>query len=420
MGLWLRLSDYERCRAVTALAAKVDVSVQSQERRLLVVDDDPLVLDSIVEYLDDSGYIVDRAGSAVEALNRIEPAETELVVCDLKMPGMDGLTLLGKIRDQWPGVPVVVVSGAGDMDDVVSALRLGASDYLVKPIVNLEVLVHAIERSLAQADLVAQNERYRAQLEQTNAELKRSLRMLEEDQVAARSVQTNMLPAQDVVLTSGIRCQHLLVPSLVLSGDFLDYQAIDESRTFFYMADVSGHGASSALATVLLKSSVLRFFEEAKLDSQLTITPLNLLTRIHQDLRTANLGKFLTCFAGLYDSSQAELTYCVAGHYPRPILCVEQKARFLECSGMPVGLMESLYCEEKTISLRPPFSLHCCSDGVLEVMNALSLSEKEANLLDMAASDFMTTGHLTEIIKSYCLGQHELPDDIALLSISAS
>ena len=80
------------------------------------------------------------------------------------------------------------------MTDVVEALRLGASDFLIKPIVDLEVLEHSIERSLERYSLRQENSRYRAQLEQANSVLKNNLAVLEQDQQAGLMVQMKMLP----------------------------------------------------------------------------------------------------------------------------------------------------------------------------------------------------------------------------------
>ena len=105
--------------------------------KLLVVDDESSVRHSLATYLKDSGFEVLEAQDGREGLEQIRSQNPELVLCDLRMPGMDGLELLGKIAEEELDLPVIVVSGAGSMSDVVDALRLGASDYPVKPIVDL-------------------------------------------------------------------------------------------------------------------------------------------------------------------------------------------------------------------------------------------------------------------------------------------
>ena len=111
------------------------------------------------------------AENGQQALALYEKKSPDLIICDLRMPVMDGLSLLRRIMELTDEVPVIVVSGAGVMTDVVEALRLGASDYLMKPIVDLGVLEHSVERALERSFLVKENYRYRVELESRNQEL---------------------------------------------------------------------------------------------------------------------------------------------------------------------------------------------------------------------------------------------------------
>ena len=140
-------------------------------RKLLVVDDDTIVRESVVAYLEDSGFDVIEAQDGATGLALFHDQKPELVLTDLRMPGMDGLHLLAEIHESCMDVPVIVISGAGVMDDVVEALRLGAVDYLIKPLADMQVLIHAINKSLERLDLLAENKRYREQLETTNTAL---------------------------------------------------------------------------------------------------------------------------------------------------------------------------------------------------------------------------------------------------------
>ena len=78
--------------------------------------------------------------------------------------------------------------------DVAEALRLGAADYLIKPLVDMEVLTHSINKALAVLDLLRENQRYRRELEKANRDLREYVRVLERDQQAGRQVQMNLLP----------------------------------------------------------------------------------------------------------------------------------------------------------------------------------------------------------------------------------
>src|SRR6188474_7296 len=99
----------------------------SASRKLLIIDDDALVRQSIVTYLTDSGFFVCSAADATAALDLLANPEyslPDLIVTDLRMPNGDGLQLLQILHDRHPALPVIVISGAGVMNDVVTALRL--------------------------------------------------------------------------------------------------------------------------------------------------------------------------------------------------------------------------------------------------------------------------------------------------------
>lgn len=116
------------------------------------------------------------------------------MLCDLRMPGMDGFAVLAELTKDFPDLPVLVVSGTGDLGDAIQTLKLGAWDYLTKPIEDLAVVDHALNKALERARLLAENRSYREHLESVNAQLQRSLRQLEEDETSGREIQFTLLP----------------------------------------------------------------------------------------------------------------------------------------------------------------------------------------------------------------------------------
>ena len=114
-------------------------------RRLLIVDDDPAILESLADALEGGRTTVRTARSAEEAIELLAPFEPEVILSDLKMPGMDGLGLLELVRERLPGVDVVLMTAYEDMPTVVRAMRSGAADFLVKPL-DLEEILQVLER----------------------------------------------------------------------------------------------------------------------------------------------------------------------------------------------------------------------------------------------------------------------------------
>jgi len=309
---------------------------------------------------------------------------------------------------------VIVVSGAGVMDDVVQALRLGASDYLVKPIIDLAMLEHSVKRNLELVALERQNQSYRQHLESVNRELRAGLEELRSDQQAGRKVQMKMLP--DFMDVNDFSFRHIIKPSLLLSGDFLDYFPLDDNLYGFYIADVSGHGASSAFVTVLLKNLTYRLKRNLKRGSSDDLFyPVKVLQRMNEELLNTGFGKHLTIIYGVLNVDDGSLDYSVGAHFPMPVLMENGKAQYLTGSGMPVGLFKDAEYQAYHLQLPQRFSLHLFSDGVLEVIPEKSLAEKEKYLLNLIERE---EGNHDGIIQSLdLLSDIDVPDDIALMTV---
>ncbi len=132
---------------------------------VLVVDDEELIRESIGTYLEDSGFSVRQADDGSSGLKAIERHGPDVVLLDLRMPEMDGLEVLAKVTRNWPRIPVIVVTGAGVLKDAIEAVRLGAFDFITKPIIDMAILEHAVRRAVEHSRLMAENRRYRRQLE---------------------------------------------------------------------------------------------------------------------------------------------------------------------------------------------------------------------------------------------------------------
>ncbi|EPJ8758449.1 MAG: two-component system response regulator RssB [Pseudomonas putida] len=389
--------------------------MQKTSATLLIIDDDDVVRASLAAYLEDSGFSVLQAGNGQQGLQVFEEHQPDLVICDLRMPQMGGLELIRQVSERAPQLPVIVVSGAGVMSDAVEALRLGAADYLIKPLEDLAVLEHSVRRALDRSRLVLENQRYRDKLETANRELEASLHLLQEDQTAGRQVQMNMLPESPWV-AGEFAFEHQIIPSLYLSGDFVDYFRVDERRIAFYLADVSGHGASSAFVTVLLKFMTTRLMFELKRSRMREFKPSEVLSHINRGLINSKLGKHVTMVGGVIDEGAGLLTYAVGGHLPLPVLHTPGHTRYLEGRGLPVGLFDEATYQDLVVELPPQFSLSLMSDGILDLLPGDTLKDKEAALPEIVKAAGGSLDGLRQRFGLATLG--DMPDDIALLVLS--
>jgi DNA-binding NtrC family response regulator len=115
--------------------------------RILVVDDETNARTALSELLRDEGYVVEAAADAFKALGKAADFAPDLVLTDLKMPGMDGLALLARLREDSPDLPVVMMTAFGEVETAVRAMQAGARDYLPKP-VNVAELIVVVAREL--------------------------------------------------------------------------------------------------------------------------------------------------------------------------------------------------------------------------------------------------------------------------------
>lgn len=386
-------------------------------RTILLVDDDRIVRESIATYLEDSGYSVIQSHDGSDGYRHYQEDNPDIVVCDLRMPKVDGLSLLRKIADNPKNLPVplIVISGAGNMADVVESLRMGASDYIVKPIVDMKVLEHSIERCLERVDLQRQNDKYKHDLEESNRQLKDSLKVLEQDQHAGLQLQLKMFP-QEPLSVGDYQIDYKLVPSLYLSGDFLEYSEFRDGYLGFYLADVSGHGSSSAFVTALLHHlsiSMVRYNEKKQ---SVTAKPSDILSYFNREIIAVGMDKYVTMFLGMIDVNAGKLEYSVAGHLPMPILATDSSAHYLEGSGMPLGIVPDVEYYNYQINLPESFTLCLFSDGILEILPADGLLKQEDCLLKMIRDGKRTLADMASFLGIDEL--KEVPDDIAIMTVN--
>ena len=135
--------------------------------RILIVDDEPDALAFMQQLLEQKGYEVDLADGGEAALRLLAERAPALLITDLRMPHLDGITLLAKLRQEYRDLPSIVLTAAGDVSTAVRAMRAGAVDYLTKP-VDVGALLLAVERALQLRDLQTEAENLRGQLRTRN------------------------------------------------------------------------------------------------------------------------------------------------------------------------------------------------------------------------------------------------------------
>src|SRR3989441_7770951 len=157
---------------------------QPNAMRCLVVDDEPRLRRVLVRLLEGEGFICQEAGSGTEALELMRHEPVPLVISDLRMPQMDGVTLLREVISRWPDTAVIVVTAVAEVGSAVACLQLGALDYVAKPFHLHEVPARGMQ-ALDKRRLILENRMYQEQLEQRVQEQARRIEELSLERLQA-------------------------------------------------------------------------------------------------------------------------------------------------------------------------------------------------------------------------------------------
>jgi len=216
-------------------------------------------------------------------------------------------------------------------------------------------------------------------LSHANAELHAMRNELERDQRAGQYIQLGMLPPNPMGI-GHFRLQHRVEPSLILSGDFVDYFQITDRHFACYVADVAGHGASSAFVTVLLKNFSRRLRREYR--ASMLSHPGEVLAWINNELIDQQIDKHVAMFFGVVDTRDNRLYYSNAAHFPPAMLVSVEGVVSLEQKGKPLGIFENEQFESLAVDFPQGARVVVFSDGVLDLIDAPSLEEKEKRLIE--------------------------------------
>ncbi len=151
----------------------------SSNKRVLVVDDNEDIREILGSFLASLGYRTDVAIDGQQALDLFKAHPYDALICDLQMPRLEGLSLLERVKALDPDAVVIILTGNGTLETAIQAMRLGAYDYLLKPVEDMEAFGRLMERAYHHRALVMENRRLLAELQKANARL--------ETEVAART-----------------------------------------------------------------------------------------------------------------------------------------------------------------------------------------------------------------------------------------
>ena len=169
------------------------------QETILIIDDEVSIRESLSSFLLDEGYRVFTAENGELGLEIFFKEDVDMVITDLRMPRKDGIEVMTTIHDHNPDIPMVVVSGAGNTQDVIKALRMGAKDYITKPFTDLAMIRHLIVKALETKHLILENRLYRKQLEKSEAQYRTITQQIAEGVFTVDAL-------ENLTFVWGIRC----------------------------------------------------------------------------------------------------------------------------------------------------------------------------------------------------------------------
>lgn len=338
----------------TCLSTKMTES-NPETPTILVVDDELEALKAMAQLLERrGGYRTLIAASGEQAMEVMAANKVDIVITDLRMPGMDGLEVLRRINTEYPAVDVIISTAYASVDSAVDALRKGATDYLQKPNKPKEML----EKVREILERRTKTKRREAELE---AVRKRDVTR-ESELRKAGAIQQRWIPqgyqGRHISLVTGYQSAE------ELSGDFMDVVELDERRLGFVVGDVVGHGLPASLQTGIVQRLIKKEMLDGKSAAQ-AFTSINsfLYDEYHMD-------SAFTAFAGVFDGEEYVLRYAIGGHPPPIQVTPEGKCSFLETSCPGLLVVPSHEYVEHVLALYPGDRLCIYTDGVVETRNS--------------------------------------------------
>lgn len=379
--------------------------------KVLIVDDEPdvevLMKQRFRRQLREKKFEFFFAHNGIEALAELDKdSEIRLVISDINMPEMDGLTLLKNINDKHPMVIPIIVSAYGDMNNIRAAMNLGAFDFVTKPI-NFDDLNVTVDKTLSHIQNLLSAHSNKTKLEGILYELN-----------VASEIQQAILPT-DFIENDDLQIYANMHAAKQIGGDFYDFFWLDKDHTKMglVMADVSGKGIAAALFMTVSRT-LIRSNAFAHIDA-----PGSCLTAVNHVLCKDNVNMmFVTTFYAQLDIKTGKLTYCNAGHNPPHIIRQGGAVETMKKShGMALGVMDDTEYSNDDVQLSAKDMLFLFTDGVTEAENNSGQQFGDEHLVeeldkyrDLSPSEIINTMR-TDITK-FADGFPQ-SDDITMLAV---
>jgi sigma-B regulation protein RsbU (phosphoserine phosphatase) len=380
--------------------------------KILVVDDEPdlelLIRQRFRKQIRDNELRFEFAQNGLQALQKLdEHGDITVILSDINMPEMDGLTLLEKVGERNnPAIKSVIISAYGDMENIRTAMNRGAFDFLTKPI-DFADLELTVQKTMQQLDVIRHALKARDELVAVQRDLSTATR-----------IQQSLLPKTFPPFPHRpeIDVYAEMLTAKEVGGDFYDFYFIDEDRLAFAVGDVSGKGIPAAIymavSRTLLKAIAFQIVNPGEV-----LRKLNTLLIPESDAAT-----FVTVFFGVLNIHTGEVQFSNGGHnLPYLVRATGEVEQLPMSDGVLLGKIPHMDFETKRLHLAKGDSLFIYTDGVSEAMDSEMNQYQEERLesylkttAGISIQDIVQ-GSIADI-KKHTLGAPQ-SDDITVLTL---
>ncbi|HON56997.1 MAG TPA: SpoIIE family protein phosphatase, partial [bacterium] len=354
--------------------------------KIVVVDDEQPITMLIKILLSKQGIDdVVTFNESIKAKEYIFETKPDIVCTDIKMPQMNGIELLNEIKTNLPDTLVIMISATSEFEDVLSCLKLGAYDFITKPI-KKDGLTNVINKATEIISLRKKNKLYVEELAQKNRVLTEFNNKMKNELKLAQDLQMKFTPNLSRKF-GNYNIQFSRKYSSQIGGDFItSYDFEDSAKFAIILADMPGHGIPAALVSTAFKVLCLDALRSEKSSGEI-------LSQINENFLNLNLNLYPSVCCLVIDKENKIIEYSNAGH-PYPfIISADKTIQTIEQNEILLGVMNYNYATQQ-IKLKPKDTIYLYSDGLIEIqqsaLNNISKpeisrdDEDEYNILNLA------------------------------------
>jgi sigma-B regulation protein RsbU (phosphoserine phosphatase) len=293
--------------------------------RVLVIEDNLVDARLIQIMVSDAGgqaFEIHRADRLSTALQRLGSEKFGMVLLDLSLPDSHGLSTFARVHQEFPTIPIIVMSGLDDERVAVNAVHEGAQDYLVKGQVSGPLLVRAMRYAMERKRTSDQLAGYAEELRARNAQMEADFNMAREIQQVFLPQQYPTFPRAATREESALQFFHRYIPAAAVGGDFFNVFPLNNTTAGVFICDVMGHGMRAALVTAILRGLVEQLIP-VTWDAGKLLTEVN--RSLHTILRRTDQPMMSTAFYMVIDCAKTEFQFACAGH-PSPLRVRRQQS----------------------------------------------------------------------------------------------